>query len=157
MSKKFNSLKPEQKEVLLNAPVLVCILIAGADDDIDKQEIAKAIAVTRANSGAKRSHLYSFYNDVIQDFEHKLAGTIALLPDDLKGRNEVIEKELKKVNDVFEVVDKPFAIVLYNSLKELALKVAKASGGFLGMNSVSEEEARFLSLSMIADPARMFR
>lgn len=157
MSKKFSSLEPEHKEILLNAPVMVCILIAGADNDIDKKEVAKSIAVAKANSGAKRSHLYNFYNEVAQDFENKLSGTIASLPADLKERNKVIKKELSKVNDVFEVVNKPFAIVLYNSLKELASKVAKASGGFMGMNSVSEEEAEFLSLSMIDDPSRMFK
>jgi len=37
--------------------------------------------------------------------------------------------------------------------KEIAVEIAESSGGLLGLKSVGDEEAQFLSLSMIKDPS----
>ena len=47
MIAEFNQLDDAEIELLLKSPVLVCILIAGADGNIDQKEINEAIAVVK--------------------------------------------------------------------------------------------------------------
>lgn len=157
MTKGEEKLSAEQKAILYEAPILVCILIAGADDDIDSNEIKKSIAFAKSSAKASRHHLYKYYQEVASDFENKLAKAIELLPVKARDRNPVISEKLKQLNEVFKIIEKPFAIVMYASLKELAIKVAKSSGGVLGINAISEEEAEYLDLGMVKDPSLLFK
>ena len=45
MIPEFQKLDDAEIELVLKAPILVCILIAGADGDIDRKEINKAISI----------------------------------------------------------------------------------------------------------------
>ena len=74
------------------------------------------------------------------------------LPQDAEERNKVITSELRKLNFILPKVDKNFAAKLYASLKDLAKKIAEASGGILGYLSVSYEESKLIELRMINDP-----
>jgi hypothetical protein len=47
-----------------------------------------------------------------------------------------------------------FASEFYKSLLEIASEIAKSSGGLLGLNSVGDEEAEHMGLSMLKDPAK---
>jgi len=46
MIQEFDELSQAEIELMYQAPILVCILIAGADDHIDNREIKKALALT---------------------------------------------------------------------------------------------------------------
>ena len=75
------------------------------------------------------------------------------MPDSPEGRSEIIGKELRKLNFILPKIENKFAIKLHASLKDMAKKVAEASGGLLGYMSVSYEEAKLMELSMIDDPS----
>jgi hypothetical protein len=68
-------------------------------------------------------------------------------------RNALIAEELSQLNVVFPKLDPDFSKQYYQSVCDLALKIAKSSGGLLGMHSVGSEEARYVKLPMIKDPA----
>lgn len=154
MIKEFDNLREEEIRVLLDAPVYVAILIAGADGNIDKSERTEAIEVARSKQSRAREQLVEYYKEVGANFEKNFNRLIDELPDDADERNKVISAELRKLNVIFPKVDKDFVVKLYASLKDLAKKIAEASGGILGYLSVSYEESKLVELNMINDPSK---
>ena len=76
------------------------------------------------------------------------------LPKTAVESNPIIIRYLKKLNRIIVKLDKSFAINYYGSLKDMAKKVAEASGGIMGYLTVSYEEAKLLELNMIKDPSK---
>lgn len=148
----FNKLMGAEIDLLLRAPLTACILIAGADGNIDRKEISKAIAVARKKAGAGSQQLAEFFKAVETDFEDKLKIVYQELPTDVTERNALITQELTDLNSILTKVDKGFARDFYNSMRYLASQIASSSGGVLGINSVGEEEARFVELPMLKNP-----
>lgn len=149
MIKQFDKLSDSEIELMLKAPVLVCILIAGADGEIDRKEIKEAIAQTRKKNKAT---LEDYLREVSQDFEDKIKVLIQSYPRDSADRNPILVDELQKLNKVWSKMDRTFSRQVYSMLRELAEKIAASSGGIWGMNTVTEEEAKYLQLSMISNP-----
>jgi len=151
MIKEFDSLTDSETELMLKAPVLVCILIAGADGTIDKKEIKQAIAQTQKKTKAGIS---DYLKEVSQDFEDKIKILIQSYPYESTQRNPILIEELGQLNRIWKKLDKAFAGQVYHMLKELAQKIASSSGGLWGMKTVTHEEAKFLQLPMISDPSK---
>ncbi|PIB35454.1 hypothetical protein BFP72_08645 [Reichenbachiella sp. 5M10] len=152
MVEEFKTLRDDEIEVLLNAPVLVSVMIAGADDKIDKSEIAQAVEIANSKQARAREQLIEYYREVGQSFQEKFEKYVEELPDNADARTEYITQELRKLNHILPKIDHNFAVKLHASLKEMAKKVAEASGGVLGYMSVSYEEAKLMELRMIDDP-----
>lgn len=152
MIKEFEKLSDSEMELMFKAPVLVCILIAGADGEIDRKEIREAIAQTKKKNKASLS---DYLSEVSQDFEDKIKILIQSYPRESAQRNRIVAEELGKLNPIWSKLDRKFSINVYLMLKELAEKIAASSGGIWGLNTVTEEEAKYLQLSMIADPAKI--
>lgn len=151
MIKEFESLTDTEIELMLKAPVLVCILIAGADGTIDKKEIKEAIAQTQKKN---KSHLAAYLKEVSQDFEDKLKILIQSYPYESTQRNPILIEELGQLNGLWRKLDKSFSTQFYQMLKELAVKIAGSSGGLWGMKTVANEEAKYLHLPMINEPPK---
>lgn len=141
-----------QREVLFDAPVLVSILIAGADSDIDNAEIRRAVELTHDKKITAREELNEFYAIVGEGFEDKLKVKIHQLPADAEKRNALIIDELKKLNSILPVLRNDFATNYYWSIRNLAKKIAAASGGVLGYLAVGYEESKLIGLDMIDNP-----
>ena len=153
MIEEFKNLREDELEVLFKAPVLVAVLIAGADSKIDDDELEQAVDVAESKQSRAREHLLEYYKEVGNDFKEKLNKAIAELPSGVEERNDAISKELRKLNHILPKIDQAFAIKLHASLKDMAKKIAEASGGLLGYMSVSYEEAKLMDLPMLKDPA----
>jgi hypothetical protein len=61
------------------------------------------------------------------------------------------------LNPILKKLDKSFSKPFYDMLKELAEKIAGSSGGLWGMMSVDSEEAKYIRLPMLDDPAKIIR
>jgi hypothetical protein len=153
MLAEFSRLSGLETELLLKSPILTCILIAGADGNIDRKEINEAINVAHKNATKLKTHLREFYRFVEEDFEDKLKILLQSYPVDATQRNEVIVQELSQLNHILPKMDVQFAQALYQSMRDIACKIAKSSGGLLGINSIGHEEAQFVNLPMIKDPS----
>lgn len=153
MIEQFKRLAEEEAQIMYKAPVLVAILIAGADNTIDNEEIREASEMAKLKQTKSYGPLKEFYQKVGTDFENQLRTHIKLLPQETEQRNARIISELKKLNTILPVLDNSFAVAFYNSLKDLARKIAEASGGVLGYMAVGQEESRFIGLNMIIDPS----
>jgi hypothetical protein len=152
--KAFEKLTEEEKDLMLKTPVLVCILIAGADGEIDRNEIKQAISIVSKNKDRK-TLLSEYFAEVSSDFEDKLKVILQSYPYESTQRNPLIEHELSRVNLIWPKLSKDFAENFYNMLLELALKVASSSGGWLGFRSVDNQEARYVKLPMLSKPSKI--
>ncbi len=151
----FENLRPDEIEVMMNAPVYVAILIAGADGKIDKSERKEAIDVARSKQSRAREQLVDYYKAVGEHFEENFNKFTEELPEEVSDRTSDIEQELRKLNHILPKIDRVFAIKFYASLKDLAKKIAEASGGIFGYLSVSYEEQTLMDLKMITDPEKI--
>jgi hypothetical protein len=151
MINEFTKLNDQEVELMLKAPILVCILIAGADGTIDHKEIKEAIAIARKNFG-KKGVLAEYFRELSQDFEDKLKITIQGYPYESTQRTPMIIEELAQLSRLWPKFDKPFAQGVYDSLRDIAEKIASSSGGVLGLKSVGSEEAKYIQLPMIQKP-----
>jgi hypothetical protein len=154
MIPQFEDLSEDERELMYSLPIYVSVLIAGADGKIDAVEIKKAVSLSDIKKLKARKDLLEYYNHVSTDYEDKIKMTIANLPVGHKEREKILVDHLQSVNVVFKKIDKPFAIKLYASLKEIAKHIAEASGGVFGYMSVGYEESRLIDLKMIKDPAK---
>src|SRR6187397_947478 len=102
MIPEFSKLNDSEIDLMLKAPVLVCILIAGADGNIDKKEIKEAILLTQKKTNAT---LAGYLNEVSQDFEDKLKVLIQSYPHTPAERAVAIMKELGQLDAVFTKID----------------------------------------------------
>lgn len=152
MVNEFYKLNNQETELVLKAPLLVCILIAGADDQIERKEIKKAIAVTQEKQLKSKSRLTECYRLMAEDFEDKLKVLIQGFPPRATDRNPAIVKELSQLSAILKKIEPSLALEFYKSLREIAHKVAQSSGGLLGLNSIGAEEAKFITLPMIDEP-----
>ncbi len=152
MIEEFKNLSEEEIETMLKVPVLVSILIAGADGTIDKSEIKQAVSLSKIKQTKAREDLIEFYKEAGRDFEDKMKIMITQLPAESSERNPVIIKELEKVNEIFPKLDPKFSEEFYFSIKDMAKKIAEASGGVLGYMAVGYEESKLIGLNMIKDP-----
>ena len=148
----LKSLTPSEKDLLFDAPVLVTVLIAGADGDFDKAELDRAVELTHDKKVTARADLLEFYQIVGEGIEDKLKVKIHQLPADSAQRNPILISDLERLNDILPKLPHEFATDYYWSLRSLAKKIASASGGLLGYLAVGYEESKLLGLDMIQVP-----
>ena len=66
----------------------------------------------------------------------------------------MITEELKNLNTLWKKIDPDFSIAYYEMLKSISERIASSSGGLWGIKTVGSEEAQYLPLPMINDPAK---
>lgn len=154
MINEFNHLEHYDKDLMYSLPIYVSILVAGADGNIDNNELQKAVSLANNKTKKARKQLIDYYNVVNENFEDKIKMAIANLPSGVKEREKALIEKLEESNGVFSKLDKAFAIKLYASIKDMANQVAEASGGIFGYMSVGYEESKVVELKMIKDPSK---
>src|SRR5215216_507948 len=100
MINEFSNLNDQEVELMFKAPILVCILIAGADGTIDHKEIKEAITIARKNFG-KKGVLSDYFRELSTDFEDKLKITIQGYPYESTQRTPMIIEELSLLNSLW--------------------------------------------------------
>jgi hypothetical protein len=153
MIKEFEKLTSAEIELMHKAPVLVSILIAGADGKIDNKEVNRAMSLTEAKQKRTRSSLMAFYTEVGTDFEDKIRIVIQSLPSKVDKRTAEISTLLSQLEGILKKLNNQIAKEFYNSLREIATEIAESSGGLLGLKTIGDEEALLVNLPMIKDPA----
>ncbi len=148
----FLTLRDDEIEIIMNAPAIVAILIAGADNDVDKDETAKAISYA-TKAGDDYDKLKGYFEEVSSSFEETFKTYMRDLPMDLETRQHAITSYLRQLNGVLPKVGSDVAVQIHRFLLGLAKAVAMASGGVFGIKKISKAEAEYVGLPMIEDPA----
>lgn len=151
VDKNFHRLEESEKDHLSVLPIYITVLIAGADGKIDQAEINKALHLAQTSQCS--SDLSEYYREVYTDYEEKLKLVVESLPDQSEARTNFLLRQLTLANDILKKLDKSIAIKLYASFKDLAHRIAEASGGFLGFGKIGFEESKYIELHMIHDPS----
>ncbi|GIV35747.1 MAG: hypothetical protein KatS3mg032_0126 [Cyclobacteriaceae bacterium] len=153
MIAELQRLSEEERGLVYTAPLLVSILIAGADGSVDKKEIKKGLQAAERKSRSASPPVAALFKEVSTDFEDKLKLLMHEYPHESVQRNPLIAENLSKLNVVLRKLDQSFSVEFYKSLLLLAESIAKASGGFFGLQKVSGEEKKYVSLPMLQNPA----
>ena len=101
MISEFNSLSDSEIELMFKAPVLACILIAGADGEIDRKEIQGAIEFITKKQKKAQPNMLEFYREVGKDFEDKFKIVLQSYPAKPEQRSQMIAEELAGLNKIF--------------------------------------------------------
>lgn len=151
MIHEFRNLTQDECTTMVMAPALVTLLIAGAEGNIDQKEIdwGSKIAHFRAND---HSILQNYYQEADRNFNETLKELIEKMPPDVSERNNKINQELSKLNNIFPKLDATYSKEIYKSLLSLSRHVAEASGGIWGYGSISPEEKKLMNLEFINPP-----
>ena len=147
----FNNLDEQELNLMLTAPVLVTILIAGAEGKIEEKEIDWGEKITHFRANAP-SILQTYYQEVDKIFHDTMKYILENLPADVTERQYKIHQELAKLNDILKKLDVNFGTEFYKSLLSLSRQVAQAAGGLWGYGSISPEEKALLDLDVIKEP-----
>ena len=144
--KYFQNLSDQEANLLVKAPALITVLIAGADKNIDKKEKDWAAKVINYRTFTAQPKLQDYYEVVQASFEGQLNALVESWTPESEG---TISAELASTNAALAKVDQEYAGYLKASWRSLAAKVAGASGGLLGFGSVDKDEKRLIDLPMI--------
>ena len=148
----FTGLNEQEIELMQKAPILVSILIAGADGKIDNKEVKQAITIAEKESQTK-SILKNYFKELSEDFEDKIRIYIQQYPYETTQRTPLLVDELSGINEIWSKVDIEFAAEFYEMLLKIASKVARSSGGLFGLRSaIGTEEAKWMGLPMLTKP-----
>jgi hypothetical protein len=151
MIPQFKNLDENEKNLMIEAPILITILIAGSDGEINEKEIDWGAKLAHLRALKEDSILHYFYKEVDLIFNSSVKDYLESLPKEVEERSNKISDLLSQLNEIFPKLDKGFAAELYKSFITYATQVAKSSGGILGYAAISPEEQRWLGLEMI-DP-----
>ena len=152
--KHFEKLSEQEYDTLIKTPALVTILIAGADEHIDKAEKKWAAKIVQYRKFTSTQVLHTYYEEIDQNFESMLNDLIEVSGDDAKSRKEIIGNELSKLNVILPKIEQDYVKKLIESWKSLAVHVAEASGGIFRLGNISKDEKELLELPMIKYPEK---
>lgn len=151
MSNVYRSITNEEYQQIVDAIPLIAVLIGGADNNFDEKEKEWAKKIIHIRTFAHDMDLKPIYQELEPVFEEKIHQFIKDLPQDPPARNKIISEKLAKLNVILPKLKITIASRLYESYIDFAEQVAKASGGFLRMLTVSQEENEWIGLPML-DP-----
>ncbi len=149
MTEYFKSLAEGDYKKLIQAVSEITILIAGADGEIDQDELQWAEKLTHIRSYKMSNDLIGFYQEVGKTFHEDIENLIKELPSQTAERQALLSKRLEEVNPILGKLDHLVALHLYKSYTSFAKHVAKASGGVLGFFSIGPNESDLIKLPMI--------
>jgi len=148
----ISKLHQTDQELIRKAPLLVSILVAGADGVIEHEEIEKSVSLIHTKSFSEASDIRHLYKEIDHDVEESLNKLLKGLPTDAKEREKSISLELEGLNRIMLKLDGQIALDFYNSLRNFAVHVAQTSGGVFGMLKLNFREKEVVKLPMLNKP-----
>lgn len=136
----ISELPKEAQETLFLTPAKAAILVGGADEHFDKIEQRVAKEITYIKSYTAKGHLKEFYGHVAERFVKDVNDLMITYPIKATERNAIIHEELKNLLPILDQLEDPFKTNFIKSILELARHVAEASGGILGLLTISHKE-----------------
>ena len=154
MINQLHTLNEDEKKTILDAPFLVAILIAGADKNIDAAEKERTMKLIHTKTFSEHNELAdNIFKELDENAEERWNNAALGLSANAKFRTPEIEERLSQLNDILPKLNLGFALEYYDSLKDFAVYVARASGGILGIAKISSVEKELLGLKMINKPS----
>jgi hypothetical protein len=147
----FRALTDKEYQLLSDTVPLIAILISGADGHIDLKEKEWSQKIVKIRSYAFDYDLKPIYQELEKNYAARFESFVSELPSDPDARCTKISQMLSELNKILPKINIRNASQLYNTYLSFAEEIARASGGFLRMLSISSEESMWIGLPMI-DP-----
>lgn len=145
----FKELTKEEFSLLVDAPALITVLIAGADGEVDQAERRRSEDTMRMLTRDKSGVLRQYYALVTEIFWAKMNGFLTEFPDNPSTRNQLIAARLQLINPVLAKLNLETAYDLFQGFKALAEATAHSSGENTHKRGVGSEEAVWVELPML--------
>lgn len=149
MLHQLNNLPDDELQELYDAIPVITLLIAGADGEIDADELEQSEKITKIRGFSGGEIMQDFYDKVGEDYHERLKRWLKVVPKDTAERTAELSSRVEKLNPILAKLTPELGAEMYKSLTSFAMHVAKASGGFLGFGSVNKEEAELVDLPML--------
>ena len=149
MDQDLRLLTAEEFSLLKDAYAYITVLIAGADGNIDAQELSWAEKIVQIRTFAGDERLNEFHEVVNAELPARIKQLIAELPSDVAARNAQLSETLSGLNSILASLDPSLGSYLYKGYVSFAERIAKASGGVLSFFSIGPEEKKWISLPML--------
>ena len=142
-------LSEDEQQELFDAIPVITLLIAGADGNIEDEELAWSEKITTIRGYSGSESLQPFYDKVGEDYSERLDRWKAVVSKDTAERNADLSARISKLNPILAKLDPELGAEFYKSFTSFAKHVAKATGGIFGIGSISKEEAALIDLPML--------
>ncbi len=149
MLHQLNNLPADELQELYDAIPVITLLIAGADGEIEGEELAQSEKITRIRGFSGGEIMQDFYDKVGTDYHERLNRWLNVVSKDTAERNADLSGRLEKLNPILAKLTPELGAEMYRSFTTFAKHVAKASGGFWGFGSINKEEAELINLPML--------
>ena len=149
MDQDLRLLTAEEFSLLKDAYAYITVLIAGADGNIDAEELSWAEKIVQIRTFAGDERLKEFHDVVNAELPAKIQQLIAELPTEVAARNAKISETLTGLNPILASLDPSLGSYFYKGYVSFAERIAKASGGILSFFSIGPEEKKWISLPML--------
>lgn len=149
MDQELNLLSPEEVTLLKDAHAYITVLIAGADGNIDEQELSWAEKIAQIRTYAGDERLNEFHEAVNTELADKIKALVAELPSDPGTRSVLISEKLNGLNPILASLDPSIGSYLYKGYVSFAQRIARASGGVLSFFTIGPEERKWVGLPML--------
>ena len=127
----FGTLDEKDKELLVKAPVIITLLAAATEGELDRTEIRDAIEMAHLRTFTAPESLQSYYREVERIFQNELDKMINdYSPFNKRNRNE-IAKKMDEVYAVIKGLDEDYGSRLLQSLNSYAKHVSESHRNFL--------------------------
>ncbi|MDZ4749914.1 MAG: hypothetical protein SH808_15650 [Saprospiraceae bacterium] len=149
MDQDLSLLSSEEISLLKDAYAYITVLIAGADGNIDADELSWADKIAQIRTFAGDERLKDFHEAVNEEIHGKIQQLIAELPKETASRNQIISDKLSQLNPVLTALHPSIGAYLYKGYVSFAERIAKASGGVLSFFTIGPEEKKWIGLPML--------
>jgi len=146
-------LSADEQRIVAQSPIYVSLLIAGADSHFDTDEKRRIVELIHIKTITERYELRSLYKHLNLNAQEQIRNMISSLPENTDERNIYLSELIARLNEIFPKLEGSFAVQLYSSLRQFAVYISTADGGWWGISAVSDAEKAFVKLPMLNAPA----
>jgi len=129
--KSFDGLNQSEKDLLLKFPVYVSMLAAEKNDHLDKIEKRTAIHFCHIKTFTCDPLLSKFYQAAEKNFESNISELDSALPINKADREEMILKDLAKIENILLKLGTDYALVMHRSMRSFKNHVSRAHRNIL--------------------------
>jgi len=147
-------LTADEQQIVTQSPIYVSLLIAGSDGHFDTDEKKRMVELIHTKTFSEKFELQTLYKQLEVNAEEQIREMIASLPENLEERTKILSDQISRLNDIFPKMEFSIAHQLYESLKQFAVYIATADGGWWGMSPISTAEKTYIKLPMLNAPVQ---
>ncbi len=149
MLREFNTLTPQEQQLMFDVIPLITILVGAADNHLDEVELTEAQRLADIRSYNNRGRLNGYYETIDEGLSQRIRDLYNGMQNGQEQRDKYIVGELSKLNTILPKLRQPYDYLYYHNFRTFARHIAEAHGGFLRFITIGPQEAKVVDLPMV--------